>query len=34
MIASGVLLILVGVWLLFQTVVGGLPGKLKSWAVR
>lgn len=28
MIASGLLLILVGLWLLFQTVAGGLPGRL------
>ena len=32
MIASGVLLVLVGVWLLLQTLVGNLPGRILSWA--
>lgn len=32
-VASGVLLIIVGVWLLLQTLVGDLPGKITSWAV-
>jgi hypothetical protein len=30
--AGGVLLVLIGVWLLFQTLVGGLPARLTSWA--
>lgn len=29
--ASGVLLLLIGVWLLLQTLVGGLPGRIVSW---
>ncbi len=32
MIASGVLLIVAGLWLLLQTMVGDLPGRLLSWA--
>ena len=32
MIASGILLTLVGVWLLLQTLVGGLPKRLLSFA--
>jgi hypothetical protein len=32
MIASGVLLVVLGVWLLLQTLVGGLPGRIQSWA--
>lgn len=31
MIASGVLLTLFGVWLLLQTLVGGLPGRIMTW---
>jgi hypothetical protein len=31
-IASGVLLVILGVWLLLQTLVGGLPGRIMSWA--
>lgn len=31
MIASGILLIAFGVWLLFQTLVGGLPARILSW---
>lgn len=33
MIASGVLLVLVGIWLLFQTLVGALPNRIMSWAM-
>lgn len=33
MIASGVLLTVLGVWLLLQTLVGGLPERIRSWAV-
>ena len=33
-VASGVLLIIAGVWLLLQTLVGDLPGKITSWAVQ
>lgn len=32
MIASGVLLVLLGLWLLLQTLVGGLPGRIVSWS--
>lgn len=32
MIASGFFLILAGVWLLMQTMVGGLPARILSWA--
>lgn len=32
MIASGVVLVLIGAWLLFQTLVGGLPARILSWA--
>lgn len=32
--AGGVLLVLVGVWLLFQTLLGGLPSRLTSWATN
>lgn len=31
MIASGVILVLLGAWLLMQTLVGGLPGRVTSW---
>lgn len=31
---GGVLLILVGIWLLLQTVAGDLPGRLLSWATK
>lgn len=34
MIASGVLLILVGLWLLFQTIVGQLPVRLVRVGLR
>lgn len=29
--AAGVLLIILGVWLLTQTLIGDLPGRLVSW---
>lgn len=32
MIASGLLLILAGLWLLMQTMVGGLPARILSWS--
>lgn len=32
MIASGLLLVVLGVWLLLQTMVGGLPQRLTSLA--
>ena len=32
MIASGILLLLLGVWLLLQTLVGNLPNRILSWA--
>jgi hypothetical protein len=32
MIASGVLLVAAGVWLLLQTLVGNLPQRIVSWA--
>jgi hypothetical protein len=31
-IASGLLLVVFGVWLLLQTMVGNLPGRIVSWA--
>jgi len=31
-IASGLLLLILGVWLLLQTLVGDLPGRIQSWA--
>jgi hypothetical protein len=31
MTASGVLLLVLGIWLLLQTLVGGLPGRIISW---
>lgn len=31
MIASGILLLVFGVWLLLQTLVGGLPRRIVSW---
>lgn len=31
MIASGVLLIVLGVWLVLQALVGDLPGRILSW---
>jgi hypothetical protein len=31
MIASGVLLVALGVWLLLQTLVGNLPQRIVSW---
>ncbi len=31
-IASGVLMIIVGVWIVLQTLVGDLPGRILSWA--
>jgi hypothetical protein len=33
MIASGIVLTLLGVWLLLQTLVGGLPGRIRSFAI-
>lgn len=30
-VAVGLLLIVVGVWLLLQTMAGGLPGRIVSW---
>jgi hypothetical protein len=32
MIASGILLVVLGVWLLLQTLVGGLPSRIMSFA--
>lgn len=32
MIASGILLGVFGLWLLFQTLIGDLPGRLMSFA--
>lgn len=32
MIASGIILVVLGIWLLLQTLVGGLPGRIRSWA--
>lgn len=29
--ASGILLVLIGVWLLLQTIAGGLPSRVLSW---
>jgi hypothetical protein len=28
---SGLLLLLIGIWLVMQTVIGDLPGRLLSW---
>lgn len=33
-VASGVFLIVVGLWVTLQTVVGNLPSRLLSWARR
>lgn len=30
--AAGVLLVVLGFWLLMQTLVGDLPGRIVSWA--
>lgn len=30
-VASGIFLLLVGTWLLLQTLVGDLPGRIISW---
>jgi hypothetical protein len=30
--AGGILLVILGVWLLLQTLIGGLPSRLLSWA--
>lgn len=32
--SSGLLLVVAGVWLLFQTLAGGLPQRIVSWANR
>lgn len=32
MVASGAVLVLLGVWLLLQTLVGDLPGRILSYA--
>jgi hypothetical protein len=32
MIASGLVLLVLGIWLLLQTLVGGLPARIVSWA--
>lgn len=32
MIAQGLVLIIVGLWLLMQATVGGLPERILSWA--
>lgn len=32
MVAQGLLLVVVGVWLLFQTIAGDLAGRLASYA--
>lgn len=29
---GGLLLVILGVWLLLQTVAGDLPGRIRSWA--
>lgn len=31
---SAILLLLVGLWLLLQTIGGDLPGRIASWATR
>jgi ABC-type nickel/cobalt efflux system permease component RcnA len=31
-IASGLLLVLLGLWLMFQTLAGNLPQRIVSWA--
>lgn len=30
-VAGGLLLVIAGLWLLFQTLVGDLPGRIVSW---
>lgn len=30
-VAGGLLLVIAGAWLLFQTLVGDLPGRIVSW---
>lgn len=32
MVASGVLLVVIGLWLLMQTLVGDLPRRILSWS--
>lgn len=34
MIASGLLLVVGGLWLLFQTLAGGLPQRIVSWGFK
>jgi hypothetical protein len=34
MIASGLLMVVFGVWLLLQTLAGGLPQRIVSWATK
>lgn len=31
MIASGIVMVVLGAWLLLQTMVGDLPGRILSW---